>query len=148
VVAFFGANVTAQVYMFDANGALRLIGTTDITRRLPSGTHRFLFRAPDQPDWTTTQNMAAAGRTYRVVKSDYVAHGSLQVTVAPTWAWISVDGGPNRDSPVRFDGLSAGRHVIRVTRAGFHSQLDTVTIRPGQVLTRPYVLLPTSDRIR
>lgn len=142
VVAQFESNVPAEVYLVAPNGGRRLLGTTALSARLPSGSHRILFRAPDQPDWTTTQNMSRPGQTYAVRKTDYVTEGTLVVTVSNTWAWVSVDGGAPQETPLRIEGLAAGLHRIRLTRDGFVTVDDTVTVRPRQTVTRPYTLRP------
>lgn len=144
VIAQFTANVLADVYLEHADGARSRIGTTDFSYRLPSGTHRFVFVATGQPEWTTEQRMPAAGQAYPVAKTDYITEGSLVVTVSSTWAWVSVDGGPPRETPVRIDGLATGTRTIHVTRDGFSPITDTVIIRPGQTATRQYTLVPRS----
>jgi hypothetical protein len=140
------SNVPAQVYLLGsgARPTQRLLGTTGSTVRLPTGTHRLLFRAPDQADWPTTQRMPQWGETYRVRKTDFVADGTLVVTVPGSWAFVSVDGGPNADTPLRVDRLSVGTHNLRITRDGFATINDTVVIRPGQRVTKSYTLRPVS----
>jgi hypothetical protein len=144
VFARFESNVRAQVYLTQQRGAPRLLGTTDFSVRLATGSYQLVFRASDQADWTTTERLNIPGRTYTIRKTDYVADGSLLVTVTGTWAWVSVDGGPPQETPVRIDRLSTGTHTIRVTREGFVSVDDTVVIRAGQTVTKPYTLRPTS----
>jgi hypothetical protein len=142
VVARFEANVPAEVFLVAANGSRRPLGTTGTSARLPTGTHRIAFRAPDLPEWTTTQRMAAPGETYTIRKMDFLAEGSLVLTVADTWARVSVDGGPAEDTPARFERLPAGPHTIRVTREGYVTITDTVVIRAGREATKHYTLRP------
>ncbi len=140
VVATFRANVPADVFLVEGTREQRL-GRTNFERALPTGTHRIVFRSPGQDDWTTQQAMAGAGRRYTVEKDDYVTRGDFVGTVAGTWARVSVDGGPERDTPARFDDLTVGPHVVRVTREGFRTIVDTVVVRPGQLVTRQYTLV-------
>lgn len=140
VTVRFAANVPADVYIEHADGARSRIGTTDFARRLPAGAHSFVFVVPNHPEWSTAQRMTRAGATYRVQKLDYVTEGSLVATTTPTWAWISLDGGSPRETPVRFEGLAVGTHTITVTRDGFAPIADSVVIRPGYVVTKRYTL--------
>lgn len=140
VTVRFAANLPADVYIEYADGARSRIGTTDFWGRLPAGTHRFAFVAPNQPEWSAAHRMTRAGATYRVEKLDYVTEGSLVATTTPTWAWISLDGGPPRETPVSLEGLSVGTHKIVVTRDGFEPIADSVVIRPGYIVTKRYTL--------
>ncbi len=142
VVARFEANVPAEVFLVAANGSRRRLGTTGSTVRLPTGTHRIAYRVPDLPEWITTQRMPAPGETYTIRKMDFLAEGSLVLTVADTWARVSVDGGPEEETPARFDRLSAGPHTVRVTREGYVAITDTVIIRAGQQAAKHYTLRP------
>ncbi len=139
MLARFEANVPADVFLFDGASPVKL-GTTDFEMPLPSGVHRILFRAPGQLDWDSVQRMPAAGRTYRVARMDYPVYGSLVATVTGTWAQISVDGAPARESPVRFETLRAGPHIVVVSRQGYATQTDTVLVQGGQVVRRQYTL--------
>jgi hypothetical protein len=139
VVASFSANVPADVFIVEGNAPRRL-GATDLSLRLPSGTHRFVFRSLGQPDWDTTVAMSRPGQGYQVGKRDYRTLGSFIATVAGTWALVSVDGGPSRETPARFDSLSVGRHIVTVSRQGFGTVIDTVLVQPGGVLRRQYTV--------
>jgi Protein kinase domain/PEGA domain len=139
VVARFSANIPAEVYLLD-QGTPQRLGTTDLSLRLPSGTHRVVFRSLGQPDWDTTVAMTRPGVGYAVVKQDYRTVGSFIATVAGTWALVSVDGGSSRETPARFDSLAVGRHVISVSRPGFSTVVDTVLVQPGGVLRRQYTV--------
>ena len=139
VAARFTANVPAEVFLVDGPTPRRL-GTTDLSVRLPSGSHRVLFRSLGQPDWDTTVVMARPGLGYAIAKQDYRTVGSFIATVAGTWALVSVDGGPSRETPARFDSLAVGRHIITVSRQGFSTVTDTVLVQPGGVLRRQYTV--------
>jgi len=139
VVARFDANITATVFAGDPGDEARL-GTTPLATRLPTGTHRIVFRAAGQPDWESSQPMPQPGSSYTVSKVDYLTHGSLVVTVSGSWAMVTVGGGPPRETPARFDSLSAGPHVVRIARDGFQTETDTVVVQAGQTTRRPYTL--------
>lgn len=140
VVVQFSANLPADVYLEHADGARSRIGTTEFARRLPTGTHRIVFVAAGQPEYATEEHLIRAGQSYRVEKLDYVTQGSLVAQASPTWAWVSVDGGPPQETPARMDDLEVGTHTIAVTREGFVPIADTVVIRPGRVVTKQYTL--------
>jgi hypothetical protein len=139
VQAAFDANVPAEVFLGAAGRETRL-GATPLAARLPTGTHRVLFRSAGQPDWESTQRMPQAGQRYTVSKMDYVTLGSLIVSVAGAWANVSVDGSAARETPARFDSLSVGRHIVVLAREGYASVVDTVLVQPGQPTRRQYTL--------
>jgi hypothetical protein len=140
VTVRFEANIAAQVFL-DRDGAEPvLLGTTVLSARLPTGAHRFVFRAPNQDDWAVTRQLTAAGQSYTVRKADYATRGGLVATVAGGWAWVSVDGGEEHETPHRFEELPVGRHIVRLRRDGFPSVVDTVFVRGGEVVTRQYTL--------
>lgn len=139
VIAAFDANVPATVFLVTGAGE-RALGTTPTQVRLPSGSLRITFRSPGQPDWTTVQDMTVPGRRYTVLKTDYVSAGDLIVLIDGTWAMISLDGGPERETPVRFEDIPVGQHVLRVSREGFQTIVDTVVVTAGQPVTRQYTL--------
>jgi tRNA A-37 threonylcarbamoyl transferase component Bud32 len=139
VIAEFDANVEATVFL-DGEESTERLGTTPLVTRLPTGTHRILYRAPGQPDWETAQRMPRAGQTYRVNKGDYVTVGNLIATVPSSWGMVSVDGGAPVETPARFTGLSAGQHIVRITREGFQTITDTVIVPANQTLRRQYTL--------
>jgi hypothetical protein len=139
VIAAFDANSPADVLLVSGAGEQRL-GTTPFQFRLPTGSFRITFRVPGQPDWTAVHAMTQPGRRFTITKTDYVTAGDLVVSVNGTWAMISLDGGPEHETPTRFDGISVGPHVVRVFRDGFQTIIDTVVIRPGPPITRQYTL--------
>ncbi|MCI0437241.1 MAG: PEGA domain-containing protein [Gemmatimonadetes bacterium] len=139
VVVLFRANMRADVLVLEGNRERRL-GTTDFERALPTGSYRIVFRSPGQDDWTSDQAMTGAGRRYTVEKMDYVTLGSFVGQIVDGWARISVDGGPERETPARWNDLAVGAHIVRVMRQGFRTLVDTVVVRPGQTVTRQYTL--------
>jgi hypothetical protein len=149
VFARLESNVPADVYLVGSGRAAtrRMLGNTGPTGtmvRLPTGTHRLLFRAPDQADWTTQQPMPEAGQTYRVRKTDFATTGSLVITVPGSWAFVSIDGGESAETPVRVERLPIGTHQLRISREGFVTISDTVVIRAGRTATKQYTLRPAT----
>lgn len=141
VTASFAANLGAVV-MIEEGAGWRTLGTTNFETRLPTGRHRFAFRAPGQEEWTQEVDMTRPGERHRVQKLDFPTRGDIVVTVARNWANVSLNGGEPRQTPFVFEDLPFGQHIIHVTRPGFEAIIDTVVVRPGQRITRSYTLIP------
>lgn len=58
------------------------------------------------------------------------AYGSLAVASAD-WIEVSVDGGPQQQTPVFLPRLAVGRHTVRASRSGFKAQVVDVDIPEG-----------------
>jgi hypothetical protein len=138
-IATFEANVPADIYLVTDDGEIRL-GSTRSRRRLPTGTWTFRFRSPGQPDWQTTVGMTRAGDSYLVAKTDYATTGNLVATVAGGWAMASLDGGIQRETPAEWSGIAVGTHVLRLSRDGYRTVIDTVIVPAASVLRRQYTL--------
>jgi hypothetical protein len=137
----FSANVRVEVVVESSAGA-RVLGTSNLTARLPRGGYLVRFRAPDRPDWTERYDFPRAGGSYRVSKMDYPTRGALIVTVLGGWARVSVNGGPQRETPARFDNLPSAPHIVRLSREGYEPIVDTVRVTPGEAASRQYRLRP------
>ena len=57
--------------------------------------------------------------------------GSLSL-VSGTWAEVRVDGGPIRQTPVRIEGLTAGRHLVHASRPGYTSREFPIVVEEGR----------------
>jgi hypothetical protein len=141
VTAVFAANVDAVVMIAEGAG-WRTLGTTDFDARLPTGNHRFVFRSPEQEEWIRELDMSRPGERYRVQKLDFPTRGDIVVTIARSWANVSLNGGEPRQTPAVFENLPLGRQIILVARPGYETIIDTVLVRPGQKTTRSYTLIP------
>jgi hypothetical protein len=137
----FTANVPVEV-MVESSAGARVLGTTNLTARLPRGGYLVRFRASDRPDWTERYDFPRAGASYRVAKMDYPTRGSLIVTVQGGWARVSVNGGIERETPARFDNLPNAPAIVRLRRDGFEPVVDTVRVTPGEAVSRQYRLRP------
>jgi len=138
----FQTNVPVEVVVDLPGGPLSL-GDTDVSARLPTGEYRVRFVSDVSPEWSTTARLGEAGGSYRISKMDYPTRGVLVVVVQGGWANVSVDGSPVRESPARFDDLRDFPHVVRLSRDGYETIIDTVAVVPGQVTTRQYTLRPS-----
>ena len=70
------------------------------------------------------------------------ATGGLTAAVPQGWAMVSLDGGPQQETPATWNDIAIGLHVLRLERPGFQTIVDTVSVPPGQVLRRQYTLRP------
>ena len=137
----FAANIPVEVEVESPAGT-RVLGTTNLTAQLTPGIYRITFRTPDRPEWSARYEFPRAGASYRVSKMDYPLRGSLVVAVEGGWARVSLNGGTPRETPARFDNLPLAPHIIRLTRDGYETVVDTVHVTPGQVTSRQYRLRP------
>jgi hypothetical protein len=136
----FEANVQADIYLVTGDGEEIRLGSTTSVRRLPTGTYTFLLRAPGQRDWQTTVGVTRPGASYAVSKTDYATTGGLVATVPGGWANASLDGGVAKETPATWSDIAAGPHVLRLSRDGFRTVVDTVIVPGGDVLRRQYTL--------
>lgn len=137
----FIANVPVEVVV-DQNGGQRVLGTTPVSARMTSGEYRVRYRSPVHEEWSVLADFPRAGSSYRVSKMDYPTRGAIVIAVEGGWARVSVNGGPERETPARFDDLPTAPHIVRLSREGFQTIVDTVEVTPGQVLTRQYQMRP------
>lgn len=137
----FQSNVPVDVVLETPQGPVTL-GRTNLSARLPTGQYRIRFASDLYPEWSTTSSFPQAGGSYRVTKMDYPTRGALVIAVPSGWANVSVNGSPPRESPARFDDLPDFPHVVRLSRDGYETIIDTVRVVPGQVTTRQYRLQP------
>jgi serine/threonine protein kinase len=144
VTVTFDSNVPAEVF-FESSSGWRALGATSVTTRLPTGTHRIAFRPQDQAEWSQLHSFTTPGRSYRIQKLDFPTRGSVFITIPGSWANVSINGGDEHETPVGFDNLPIGRHIVRITRPGYETVIDTVLVRAGQRTTRQYQLRPRGN---
>lgn len=66
--------------------------------------------------------------------------GDLRVSVDPTDARVSLNGGPWRPAPVTFLDLPVAVYEIRITAPGFATRTDSVRVTAGEAVRREYRL--------
>jgi hypothetical protein len=71
------------------------------------------------------------------------AKGSLAVTSSPGYAELWVDGVFRGVTPTSVDGLTPGRHYVRLVRDGYRSWGSVVAVAPGKEAGENGVLRPT-----
>jgi hypothetical protein len=137
----FTTNVPVEVMIESAAGE-RVLGTAPLTAQLASGDYRVRFRSTLYPEHTVEASFPRAGASYRVSKIDYPTRGALVIAVPGGWANVSLNGGAPRETPARFEDLPVAPHIVRISREGYETIVDTVRIRPGEITTRQYTLRP------
>lgn len=105
-------------------------GRTPLTISLEAGTHSVVLSSDDGRMIQEQVTLAAGERVERVLR--FPGFGGLSVT-STVWVNVSVDDGPARATPTRFDRLPVGRHVLRAFREGYDEQRIEVEIREGEV---------------
>ncbi len=58
--------------------------------------------------------------------------GEIRIETDPAGAILSCNGGPEKNSPTVFQGLSAGVYMITATKTGYRDIRQTVALMPGQ----------------
>jgi eukaryotic-like serine/threonine-protein kinase len=72
--------------------------------------------------------------------------GAIDVVVEPRGAYVSLDGQPPVQAPIKLEGLSAGAHVLRFgLAAGALNHERRVRVRPGRVMPVQVKLLNPFD---
>jgi len=66
--------------------------------------------------------------------------GFITISATP-FGRVSIDGVEIQDTPLVGYELSPGRHIISVSREGYESQVDTVTVSAGGTTRKSYVLI-------
>jgi hypothetical protein len=68
--------------------------------------------------------------------------GSIEVLTSPTGAQITLDGKAlDQTTPATIDGVSPGKHTIKLSESGFHEATLTVTATPGKVVSAQVELM-------
>jgi len=140
-LAFFEERVVASRRSSDAGGA--------IERRQPRGRRRDDLLPPSrrQPAWAPAAAvaavvvLAAAAALVAVPGLRKPAPATVLLSSEPAGAALFVDGRPRGLSPVRLDGLEAGRsYAVRASLVGHKDAEQLVTPPPGESAIR---LTPT-----
>src|SRR5690606_3136720 len=75
--------------------------------------------------------------------------GALIVETEPEGAEVYVDGRSYGPSPIRADGLLAGRHYVTIKELGFDEMIVRAEVRAGRETTESYSLVesPSARRV-
>jgi len=121
------------------NGEQR--GRTPLDVSLAPGTHRLLLSSDDGQEEAVQLDLAAG----QVLEHHhrFAGFGVLAVVAEP-WLEVSLDDGPYRETPVRFERTKAGAHRIRGRRPGFAPVELEVSVERDQ--TRSIRIEPKPSR--
>src|SRR3989442_1564167 len=97
---------------------------------------------PEQPVAAPARGATArAPRAPRVVTADTPTEGTSAPTTAAPFGTVYIDGVQIGVTPIFNYGVKPGRHAIRVERAGFRTQNETVQVDAGNTVTKRYTLI-------
>jgi eukaryotic-like serine/threonine-protein kinase len=121
------------------DGDLR--GRTPLDVSLAPGTHRLLLSSDDGQEEAVHLELAAGQMLEHHHR--FAGFGVLAVVAEP-WIEVSLDDGPYRETPVRFERTKAGVHRIRGRRPGFAPVEQEVSVEKDQ--TRSIRIEPKPSR--
>jgi len=107
--------------------------TPDTIPDVAAGTHTIALKLEGYPDWSTSVRVEA-GRTANV-HHDFPAPppttGSIKVTSSPSSASVYLDGTYKGTTTLTINGVSPGKHTIRVSREGCEDRSTSVQVTAG-----------------
>jgi len=107
--------------------------TPDTIPDVAAGTHTVALKLEGYPDWSTSVRVEA-GRTANV-HHDFPAPppttGSIKVTSSPSSASVYLDGTYKGTTTLTINGVSSGKHTIRVSREGCEDRSTSVQVTAG-----------------
>ncbi len=104
---------------------------------LKSGTHRLELKNPNFEPLNQLITVRA-GQTDTLRFRLKPAAGTLKIQVVP-WGNVYLDDQFMGTTPLELTA-SAGRHVLKLTNPNFKAYVDTIVVRPGQVLEKRILL--------
>jgi hypothetical protein len=120
----------------------KYLGKTPLTvSALAPGTYDVIFSQFGYEKFSTRVPVAA-GRISEVTATLVPDTGSLAITSVPAGAGVLVDGRDIGLAPVTAGNLTAGNHTIAVSRDGYLTFQQTVTVSPGRILPLSVGLSP------
>ena len=114
--------------------------TSPCTFTLASGTHTVTITKTGYTTKTDTVVITAGVTTSKNYTLTPI-HGTLSVTTIPTSATVKV-GIDAKISPCNFT-LAPGTHAVTVSKTGYETQTESVTITSGVTTTKSYTLIPS-----
>ncbi|KAF5417032.1 MAG: hypothetical protein C5S38_02260 [Candidatus Methanophagaceae archaeon] len=113
--------------------------TPDTLPDVAAGTHTIALKLEGYPDWSTSVRVEA-GRTANVhhefpaptpTPTPKPTTGSVQVTSSPSGASVYLDGTYKGTTTLTINGVSPGKHTIRVSREGCEDRSTSVQVTAG-----------------
>ncbi len=131
------ANVTinaengADIYVND-----KKMGTTSWSGRLNSGLYLFEARKAGYHTQSLTQQITSDNpqQSYTLPALTPI-YGSADITSSPAMADITIDGKLVGRTPLQLDNLLVGSHTVKISKAGYADNTQTITISEGKTTT-------------
>ena len=131
------ANVTikadsgADIYVND-----KKMGTTSWSGRLNSGLYLFEARKSGYRTQSLTQQITSDNpqQSYTLPALTPI-YGSADITSSPAMADITIDGNLVGRTPLQLDNLLVGNHTLKLSKAGYTDNTQTITISEGKTTT-------------
>ena len=129
-------------------------GMTGVDGRLivtgvSAGDHRLNATAEGYETWSGTLTMTASATRFDVPMRKRPEQGKVLLTINELDAEIIIDethvAPLSGAQPNRLEGLAAGKHRLRVRKAGFHEWRGGVTVVPGETVSLKVELKPILD---
>ena len=100
---------------------------------LTAGSHVLMVKKTGYQTSISTGSITAGSTTNVSILLKSIANqtGSLFVTSTPSQATVYVDSVTRGLSPLNITGLSAGGHIVQLTKSGYKAYLENVTINAG-----------------
>ncbi len=102
--------------------------TPALLNPLAPGRHEIVLTSDDGRQYSELVEVGPGESLERSIRLP--GFGSLSIG-SSSWAMVAVDGGPSRETPVRFEKLVAGRHRITASRPGYVGQVIDVEVQEG-----------------
>jgi hypothetical protein len=110
----------------------RPVGTSPFEgKAIPSGTSRVRIVKEGYETWERDV-FVEAGKRIEVLAQLKVKEGSLDVQSDPSGARVFLDGNELGETPLTLSGIRLGHHRIRVTKEGYVSYEEQVTVTEGE----------------
>jgi hypothetical protein len=121
------ANPGTEIYV-DGELVGKIPPVVELT--LPSGRHTFRYVLPDYDEYEETVDVLP--NRPNTVLHQFPLFGSLRILASP-YAQVHLDGKDVGFTPVNMDRVPEGTHELTLTREGFETIRETITVKPGEV---------------
>ena len=112
------------------------MGTTTWSGRLNSGLYLFEARKSGYRTQSLSQQITSDNpqQSYTLPALTPI-YGSAQITSSPAMADITIDGKSVGRTPLQLDNLIIGTHTLKISKAGYETKTQTITISEGKTTT-------------
>jgi hypothetical protein len=133
VAVKISANPGTEIYV---DG--KLVGKSIVQLDLPSGRHRLRYVLPDYDEHQEAVDVLP--NQPNTFSHRFPLFGSLRIQANP-YAQVHMDGKDLGFTPVNINKVPEGSHELTLTREGFDTIRETITVKPGEVNIFRYTLV-------